>query len=93
MKNKKTDRKLYNDLGEGDTFLLTDYTEDYDLYVKNQKILNDRKFGPGCNDSPLQFQKMKEIVLQTVEPYRFQITRVDLLLDRKYIIIIAKQEK
>mgnify|MGYP003154063080 CR=1 FL=1 len=35
-------------------------------------------------------EKMKEIVLETVEPYRFKITRVDLLLNRKYIIILAK---
>ena len=62
--NKKTDRKVYNDLGEGNTFLLTDYTEEYDLYVKNQKILNERKFGPGCNDGLSIFEKIKENVLQ-----------------------------
>jgi hypothetical protein len=33
---------------------------------------------------------MRDIVLETVEPYRFRITRSDLLLDTKYIIILAK---
>ena len=34
--------------------------------------------------------RMRDIVLETVEPYKFRITRTDLLLNRKYIIILAK---
>jgi len=71
MTNIKTKREVYKEIGEGNSFLLTNYTEDYALYVKNQKILNDRKFGPGCNDSPLQFQKMKEIVLKRIDTPTF----------------------
>jgi len=59
----KTDKKIYKKLGEGKTFLLTDYTAEYDLYVTNQKILNERKFGPGCNDPDSIFSKIKDEVL------------------------------
>lgn len=59
----KTDKIIYEQLGEGKTFLLTDYTNEYDLYVTNQKILNERKFGPGCNDSNEIFAKIKDEVL------------------------------
>jgi hypothetical protein len=34
--------------------------------------------------------RMRDIVLDTVKPYRFKITRTDVLLDMKYIIIMAK---
>ena len=64
MTNIKTKREIYKEIGEGNTFLLTNYTEEYDLYVKNQKILNERKFGPGCNDGLSIFEKIKENVLQ-----------------------------
>ncbi len=39
-------------------------------------------FGNSC--------RMRDIVLQTVEPYKFRVTRSDLLLNMKYIIILAK---
>tara|TARA_Y100000401_G_C8299579_1_gene213262 strand:- start:31 stop:762 length:732 start_codon:yes stop_codon:yes gene_type:complete len=64
---KKTKRGLYKKLGEGDKFLLTDYlskgTKDYESYVENQKILNSKKFGVGCNDGIEVFEKIKEEVL------------------------------
>ena len=34
--------------------------------------------------------KMRDIVLETVEPYRFRVTRADLLLNKRYIIVLAK---
>tara|TARA_Y100001938_G_C7959806_1_gene363684 strand:+ start:423 stop:641 length:219 start_codon:yes stop_codon:yes gene_type:complete len=33
--------------------------------------------------------RMRDIVLETVEPYRFRITRSDIYLNRKYIIILT----
>jgi hypothetical protein len=61
----KTDRKIYEELGEGNGFLLTDYTNDYESYVKNQKYLNEKKFNsmPGCNDSKDIFKKIRDEVL------------------------------
>jgi len=34
--------------------------------------------------------RMRDIVLDTVGPYKFKITRTDILLDKKYIIVLAK---
>jgi len=59
----KTDKNVYIQMGEGKKFLLTDYTENYDLYVENQKILNERKFGSGCNDDRYIFEHIKEEVI------------------------------
>ena len=61
---KKKNRKIYDDLEEGKNFLLTDYTDNYELYVENQKILNERKFGGGCNDGYDIFQKIRDKVLE-----------------------------
>lgn len=33
--------------------------------------------------------RMRDIVLNTVEPYKFRITRSDIYLNRKYIIILT----
>ena len=60
----KTERKIYENLGEGKSFLLTDYTDNYELYVQNQKILNERKFGYGCNESDYTFSQIKEEVFK-----------------------------
>ena len=59
----KTNRDIYKKLGEGESFLLTDYTINYDLYVQNQKILNERKFGTGCNDTTRTFECVKQEVI------------------------------
>ena len=66
---KEKNRKIYDNLNEGHKFLLTDYTDNYELYVKNQKILNERKFGGGCNDGHDIFQKIKH-AFQTFEQKR-----------------------
>lgn len=62
----KTNTEIYEKLGEGKDFLLTDYTDNYELYVENQKILNEKKFDrmPGCNDGINVFQEIKKEVLK-----------------------------
>jgi hypothetical protein len=60
----KTDKKIYDQLGEGKCFLLTDYTGDYDSYVDTQKFLNAKKFGSGCNDDYSIFKRISEEVLK-----------------------------
>ena len=64
---KKENREIYNKLGEGKSFLLTDYTENYDLYVKNQNILNGRKFNMNCNDHDGVFEKIAEEVRTRID--------------------------
>ena len=34
--------------------------------------------------------KMRDLALETLEPYKFKITRNDLLLNKAYITILAK---
>ena len=60
----KTDKKIYGALGEGKSFLLTDYTGNYDSYVQNQKTLNSRKFNLSCNDPDYIFSLIKEEVIK-----------------------------
>jgi len=65
----KTDKKIYEKIGEGSNFLLTDYTDNYDLYVENQKILNKKKFGSGCNDGKDVFKNISlEVFARTEKP-------------------------
>jgi hypothetical protein len=59
----KTNKKIYDELGEGKHFLLTDYAENYELYVENQKTLNARKFNSTCNDHDQIFNLIKDEVL------------------------------
>lgn len=69
----KTNKKIYKNIGEGSNFLLTDYTDNYDLYVQNQKILNERKFGNGCNDGEEIFKKIRDEVFSRNEAPTFGI--------------------
>jgi len=59
----KTDKKIYEQLGEGKSFLLTDYKNDYKSYVDIQKYWNEKKFGSGCNDDASIFTKISNEVL------------------------------
>lgn len=60
----KLNKEIYKKLGEGTDFLLTDYTDEYELYVENQKILNARKFNSTCNDPDNIFSLIRDEVLK-----------------------------